>query len=259
MIVDGRALAKEVLARARARAERLPHPPLVVAIVGKETPATLSYLKIKAARAKEAGCIFETRNLGASTDDVDAVIVQLPLPDGVNQKEVCDSIPLNKDADVLSSAARAKGELLPPVVGAIKEIFDTHHIQIKDKNAVVIGRGWLVGEPAATWLEKQGARVTILTSKSDMEGALKDADIVISGAGKPHVIKPEQLKQGAVLVDAGTSESDGTLAGDADPACAEVCSLFTPVPGGIGPVAVACLFENVVTLSEGSSIDNSRF
>lgn len=256
MIIDGRAMAREVLARAKARAQRLPHPPRVVAIVAGETPATLSYLKIKGLRAADAGCVFETRPLSAPFFDADAIIVQLPLPDGVNQKEICDAIPLSKDADILSSAARAlfehtEGALLPPVVGAVREIFVQNNIDAKGKKAVVIGNGFLVGAPVAIWLIKQGAEVSVHTSKSgDLSASLRDADVIVSGAGSPHFIKPEMLKQGVVLIDAGTSESGGALAGDADPACSPRCSLFTPVPGGVGPLAVACLFENAVTLAE---------
>ena len=118
---------------------------------------------------------------------------------------------------------------------------------------MVVGKGFLVGAPVAAWLTGQGADVSVLTSKSgDLAATLGNADIIISGAGSPHLIKPEMLKQGVVLIDAGTSESDGILAGDADPACADTCSLFTPVPGGVGPLAVACLFENAVTLAEHS-------
>lgn len=257
MIIDGRKLAGEILARAKARASQLTHPPRVVAIVGGETPATRSYLKIKDARAEDAGCVFEIRSLGSSFDDADAVIIQLPLPEGVNQKEICDLIPVEKDADVLSSASRKEFEegeadaLLPPVVGALKEIFDANGIAVAGKRAVVVGAGFLVGAPAATWITREGAHVEVANSRTaDLGALLRTADIIVSGAGVPRLITPDMLKDGVVLIDAGTTESDGTLAGDADPVCETKCSLFTPVPGGIGPIAVACLFANAVTLAE---------
>lgn len=260
MNIDGRSIAQDILARAKARASLLPHPPRVVAIVGSETPATLSYLKIKKARAMDAGCVFETRPFGATFADADVALMQLPLPVGADQKAACDSIPLPKDADVLSETAREKFErgdadaLLPPVVGAVRELFLRYGVDPKGKRAIVIGNGWLVGSPCAVWLRQQGADVSVLTSASeDISAALASADIIVSGAGSPHLIKPNTLKEGVVLIDAGTSESGGTLAGDADPACATQCSLFTPVPGGVGPIAVACLFENAVTLAERSS------
>ena len=277
MIIDGRALAGEVLARTKARAKALPHPPRVLALVANETPATKSYLAIKSKRAADAGCILEVRRIDMAgiqknkrslkvvdsvrkvAGEADAIIVQLPLPAGVDTKAVCDAIPVEEDADVLSSASRSKFEmkglrnlsLLPPVVGAVRKIFEFGNVEVAGKKVVVIGDGWLVGKPAATWLAQQGAEVSFLTSKSgDLTAALRAADIIVSGAGSPHLIKPEMLKQGVVLIDAGTSESGGAIAGDTDPACADKCSIFTPVPGGVGPLAVACLFENVVTLAE---------
>lgn len=269
MILDCRAIAKELLSRTKERALLLPSPPRVVALVGRETPATLSYLKIKTARAVDAGCVLETRPLPAGgqvlaqTADADAVIVQLPLPSGVNQAEMCDAIPLAKDADVLSSAARAKFErgeedaLLPPVVSAVQKIMEFANVPIVGKKAVVVGEGFLVGAPVAVWLRQQGAEVTVLhikTIPAELSAALSTADIIVSGAGSPHFIKPNMIKEGVVLVDAGTAESNGVIVGDADPSCAAKCSLFTPVPGGVGPLAVACLFENAVTLAERSMI-----
>lgn len=249
MIIDGKALAREVLARAKARAALLSHPPKVVALMGVDTPATRSYLAIKKMRALDAGCTFETRPLGADYTDVDAVIIQLPLPAGVD-KEVLDTIPLEKDADVLSAVARTRGELLPPVVGAVAEICKTYSVNPSGKRAVVVGKGFLVGAPAAGWLKRMGAEVTVADSKTDnIADLLRGADIIVSGVGIPHIIKLEMLKEGTVLIDAGTSESNGVIVGDADPACAAKCSLFTPVPGGVGPLAVAKLFENAVELA----------
>lgn len=258
MIIDGRKMAAEVLARAKARAEALHRRPNVLVYVApEETAATRSYLKIKARSAEAAGCDFEETRSLAPSSRADAFVVQLPLPSDVDLSSVLNAIPLEQDADVLSSAAREKfermdvGALLPPVVAAVREIFEKNSVAVNGKKAVVIGAGFLVGAPCATWLEQQGAEVSVVTNASgNLKEALATADIVISGAGSPHLIKLEMLQQGVVLIDAGTSESGGEVVGDADPACAEKCSLFTPVPGGIGPLAVACLFENVVTLAE---------
>jgi len=291
MIIDGKTLAKDILARAKARAEVLPRAPRVLAIVANETPATRSYLAIKGRFAAEAGCAFEIQKFpeNVTTAELrstvvsataDVIIVQLPLPSHINPREVCDAIPLQKDADVLSVSAREKFEhekclkdtgclstgcvsfkeksvdtvcphILPPVVAAIREVFAFGKVEPKGKKAVVIGEGWLVGKPSALWLAKQGAKVEVVTEKSgDFAAALRAADVIISGAGHPHLIKPDMIHQGGALIDAGTSESGGALAGDADPSCAAKCFLFTPVPGGVGPIAVACLFENAITLAE---------
>jgi methylenetetrahydrofolate dehydrogenase (NADP+) / methenyltetrahydrofolate cyclohydrolase len=256
MIIDGRTLAREVLARTKVRAEALGRRPQVVAYVaGEPTPATRSYLKIKERSAESAGCEFiEQRDL-ASFATADAGIIQLPVPKEF--EHMLDTISVDKDADVLSASAREKFErgdadaLVPPVVGAIAEIFDKYAVRVESQRAVVVGAGFLVGAPSATWLKQKGAEVEVATSKTaDLAGLLIGADIIISGVGSPHLIKPDMLKDGVVLIDAGTSESGGVLAGDADPACAEKCSLFTPVPGGVGPIAVAKLFENAVTLTE---------
>lgn len=258
MIIDGRALAKEVLARTKARTQLLGRRPNVLAYVSPEqTSVTRSYLKIKARSAEEAGCDFEETRSLTSSARADAIIVQLPLPSDLPLEEVLDSIPLHQDADVLSAVARAKFErgdadaLLPPVAGAVREIFLRTGIEVKGKHTVVIGEGRLTGRPCSIWLGQQGADVTVVTLQSgNLRSALADADIIISGAGSPHLITPDMIKQGAVLIDAGTSELEGTIVGDADPACAEKCALFTPVPGGIGPLVVAILFENAVTLAE---------
>lgn len=262
MIIDGKAVAAEILARAKTGAQTLSRRPKVIALVGEETLATKSYLKIKAARATDAGCDFEVRPYPSDYTDADAVIIQLPLSSSVDAQAACDTIPLEKDADVLSRAARAKfeegeqGALLPPVVAAIKEILERGEVGVAGKKAVVIGSGFLVGAPAATWLAQRGAQVTVATRETDLSWVLKDADIIIAGAGVPGLIKPEMIKEGVVLIDASTSESNGVIVGDADPACAVKCLLFTPVPGGVGPVAVACLFENVLFLSEKTQLQS---
>jgi methylenetetrahydrofolate dehydrogenase (NADP+)/methenyltetrahydrofolate cyclohydrolase len=262
MIVDGRALAADVLARTKVRAEKLGRRPNVLAYVApEETAATRSYLGIKARSADAAGCDFEETRSLAPASRADAFIVQLPLPPEVDTTAILNAIPVSQDADVLSAAAREKfergdaGALLPPVVGAIKEIFEVAAVPVQGEQAVVVGNGFLVGGPCATWLRQQGADVTVLTIESTPEekaAALLDADIIVSGAGSPHFIQPEMIKAGAVLIDAGTSELGGKLAGDADPSCADKCALFTPVPGGVGPLAVAMLFENAVTLAENA-------
>jgi methylenetetrahydrofolate dehydrogenase (NADP+)/methenyltetrahydrofolate cyclohydrolase len=266
MIVDGKQIADEILGAARTRVAELGRTPVVRAVTVSPNTATASYLRVKAARATDAGMTLEIKDLlaTATTADViraveeegaDAVIVQLPLPSEIDTQATLDAIPLHKDADVLSRAARAAfvanaaGALLPPVAGAVKEILKRANVDSRRKKAVVVGKGWLVGGPAAAWLTHAGADVTVLTRESgDIAPAIKNADIIVSGAGSPHLITPDMLAPGVVLIDAGTSESNGALAGDADPSCAEVASVFTPVPGGVGPVAVACLFSNAADL-----------
>lgn len=271
-VIDGKALASNVLARAKARATKHRRSPELVIITANETPATKSYLAIKEKKALEAGCttkIVRLSNTANTTDLIktvldaskraDAVVVQLPLSARVDTKAVIDMIPIDKDADALSASARTCFEsvdlrsqcILPPVVGAMREIFTQHGVQVAGERAVVIGDGRLVGVPCAIWLKQQGADVEVITldtQEAKKLALLRSARIIVSGTGSPHSIQPDMLTSGAVLVDAGTSEQSGKIVGDADPACANVCSLFTPVPGGVGPLAVACLFDNVTRL-----------
>ena len=266
MMVDGRALASEILTSVRRDVAALGRAVIVRAIVVAPSPATESYLRIKSSRAKEAGMTLEVVRLPdtATTEDAvaavraegaDAVIAQLPLPPSIDTIAVLDAIPRGKDADVLSSSARAAfengeaGALVPPVALSVLHILERHHISVVGKKVTVVGSGWLVGGPVITCLTRIGADITVVNKeKGDLREALKDADIVVSGAGAPLLIKPDMVKNGVVLIDGGTSGLGALVVGDADPAVAEKASLFTPVPGGVGPVAVACLFENAMTL-----------
>lgn len=269
MIVDGRAIAADILKVTKERVARLGVTPVVRAITCAPSPATVSYLKIKAARAEDAGMRLEVVHLPDTASEEDfiaavkapgahAVIVQLPLPESIDTARVVNAIARTQDADVLSLAAYQAFEahtnqaLLPPVVEAIKEVFERTHVEVSGKQVVVVGQGKLVGAPAATWLTSMGARVQVITRDMDAHAQLQFADIIVSGAGSPGLINPEDIKEGVVLIDAGTSEQGGQVVGDASSACAQKASVFTPVPGGMGPIAVACLFRNAVTLLERS-------
>jgi methylenetetrahydrofolate dehydrogenase (NADP+)/methenyltetrahydrofolate cyclohydrolase len=184
---------------------------------------------------------------------VDGMIVQLPLPAELDQQSILNTIPANKDVDLLSDAAYksfAAGEntLLPPVVGAVEEIFVRHDIGLASKSVAVVGRGRLVGQPVIDWLQQQDINPAVFEKGDDLTH-LQYNDIIISGAGDPHIITPDHITEGVILLDAGTSHADGSTRGDTDPACAGKASLYSPVPGGIGPITVAKLFENVVTVT----------
>jgi methylenetetrahydrofolate dehydrogenase (NADP+) / methenyltetrahydrofolate cyclohydrolase len=266
MIINGRSITADVLRTVREEVSKLPHTPVVRAVTVAPSPATLSYLRIKQKKAVEAGMTLETVELqeDAGTDEVihavltegaDAVIVQLPLPASIDTNAVLQSIPLSKDADILSDMAKEKfrgGEgLLPPVVGAVKEILESEQVSVSGKNVYVLGKGQLVGVPVSQWLQARGAEVTILGKEDTDLSVLKEADIIVSGVGQAGLLKKEYLTEGVVLIDAGTSESAGSIVGDMDPDCSEIASVFTPVPGGVGPIAVAYLFKNVLQLMKG--------
>jgi len=170
----------------------------------------------------------------------------------VKKKDVLHAVSAEKDVDVISHEGMVvfesgESNILPPVVGAIDEILTLNNISVAGKKVVVLGNGRLVGLPAAMWFERNNADVSVLTREStDSLLQIKNADILVLGAGSPHFVKPDMIQKGVVILDAGTSEEAGRLAGDADPACAEKASVFTPVPGGIGPLTVAVLFRNVL-------------
>lgn len=269
MIVDGRAIANEILEETRTRVRALSRTPVVRAITGDPSAVTLSYLRIKAAKATDAGMHLEVVTLppNATYEDyeaalcapgADAIIVQLPLPADIDRARLVNVVPRALDADVLSDASvRAfeqaeEGAVLPPVVAAIAEVLSRTNTEVKAKTVAIVGQGKLVGKPAAVWFTQQGAQVSVLTKDSEDRSVLSHADIVVLGVGSPALIQPSDIKDGVVLIDAGTSEQAGEMVGDADPACREKASVFTPVPGGVGPIAVACLFRNVVELLERS-------
>ena len=273
MIINGKEIAGEIVKEAREAVDSLGREPVVRAVTVQPTPVTGSYLKIKSVKAAEAGMLLDIVQLSeeATEEEViaavqqpgaDAVIVQLPLPAHMDTQRVLDTIPLEQDADVLSSEAHQRfhigdsESLLPPVTAAIAQILERTNVTVAGKRAVVVGNGKLVGKPAARWLTRQGALVTVLNEENfaKEQNALKEADIIISGAGSGHFIKPNMITSGAVCIDAGTSELKGSIAGDFDPTCAEIASVFTPVPGGVGPIAVACLFKNVGMLLTESGL-----
>ncbi|MGB4076440.1 MAG: bifunctional 5,10-methylenetetrahydrofolate dehydrogenase/5,10-methenyltetrahydrofolate cyclohydrolase [Minisyncoccia bacterium] len=265
MIVDGMKIAAALLADARAS---LPSgvTPVVRAIVVQPTAATESYLRIKEESAAAAGMHLEIVRVGEEVTDediiaallaggADAVLVQLPLPERFDTAKILAAIPLLKDADVLSDAAYVrfeKGEpdaLIPPVASAVRQVLKHASVPTKGKRAVVVGRGRLVGKPVAALLGSLGAHVSVIHRATENPDALLvDADIVVSGIGIPRFITEDKVKEGVVLIDAGTSGERGGVAGDIDPACAPKASVFTRVPGGVGPIAVACLFKNAAAL-----------
>ncbi|NBD73749.1 hypothetical protein GVX82_01765 [Patescibacteria group bacterium] len=272
MTVDGKALAHELRGELKKRVAQfsLDAPPSLLVIVTQESRVTKSYISLKEKVAEELGIRFARFQLDVfgGTEDVvheilhgarthDGIVVQLPLVRTVEENAIKHIMPITHDVDVYGETAWAQyreGHLpiLPPVVGAISDILHHNSLTVTGQKVVVVGDGWLVGKPAAVWAERMGAEsVTVITKESNNRvGPLKDADLIISGAGHPGLITPDLVKEGVIILDAGTSEANGKLAGDVDPAVAEKARLMTPVPGGIGPVAITRLFDNLLTLKE---------
>lgn len=256
MIIDGKKLAADIvesLAQQHVRALRLG------VLMSAGDAATESFIRIKSRVAERLGVVIVLQELATDATDAQAlealqelvastqgIILQLPLPAGIDAAKLIEALPASHDVDGLTTGSFVR----PPVAEAVQHILSISNIEVQGKKAVVLGAGRLVGAPSAVLLHELGAEVTTLVH-GDSLMALQEADIVVLGAGEPGIVKPEMLKSGVVLIDAGTSESAGKLAGDADPACAEVASIYTPVPGGVGPIAVAMIFKNLFALAGG--------
>jgi len=259
--VDGKALAENVYTEIRQQVRQLGKAPRLAIITCDPDFATKKYLALKQAKAKAVGfsvtvCELSevvsteivVEKINSLTPEVDAIIVQLPLPPIINLDIVLANIPPSHDADALNP--KTTSLVWSPVVAACAYILDKAKVEIANRHATVVGSGRLVGQPIYRWLNIKGAAVSLVTKDTkDIGYYTRPADIVVSGAGVPGLITPDLIKPGAVVLDAGTAEADGELRGDADPACLAKASLFTPVPGGIGPLTVAFLLKNVVTLA----------
>lgn len=258
MIVDGRALRDEIgeELRTKGRAGLLRSPKLRVILAGEDA-ATMAFVRQKRIFAERIGVVFEEVTLPGTTTteeilaaiqrtDADGIVVQLPLPPQIDTEKVLAAIPQEKDVDALGR----RPIVPPPVALAVEEILRRHDVDVRGMNAVVVGKGRLVGMPVGAWLESEGAMVTYADrSTNNLFALTRAADIVVTGAGVPGIITTKMLKDGVIVIDAATSEATGKVVGDCEPECAEKAKLFTPVPGGVGPVTVAALFKNLVDLA----------
>ncbi len=259
MIVDGRQIAADIFREVQNEITHLSHAPHFTIMTCAPDFATSRYLKLKKAKADFVGVqtsIVEfpvttnTEELVTSIErlalQTDGIIVQLPLPLHIDTAKVVAAIPRQLDVDQLNYDG-SSDIMLPPVVGAMAEIAERHDVMFGTGSIVVVGQGSLVGKPFRMWAEQHGWVVTVVDRETQHpEAYISAADILVLGAGQPHLITPESIKTGVVIFDAGTSEDNGRLAGDAHPDCAQKAALLTPVPGGIGPVTVAVLLRNVV-------------
>lgn len=183
----------------------------------------------------------------------DGLIVQLPINGDFNTQKVLNLVPFKKDIDGLSELSVGKlvtGRLniLPPVVGAVDKILDNQNINLNGKVLAIIGPGRLVGKPMISYGLTRGATVIAIDEHTESPKELsKKADIIVTGVGKPEFIDESFIKKGAVMIDAGTSKKDNKVVGDVDlDSVKEKANLVTPVPGGVGPLTVVSLLENLV-------------
>lgn len=267
MIINGNEIKEKIIAELAAFVETSASQGTRVCFLQYgHDPAIESFIKMKMRVAEQLGIeativqkeVADTAEAIAALGEIieqeyDGIVVQLPLPSHFDTDLILDSIPTESDIDMLSEDSKAKyrkatTERTAPVAAAIQEILWTEKIILLGKKIVVLGKGRLVGEPVTMLLDRQELPYTTIdidTPDDVRLHALQEADVIISGTGTPHSITPDMIKEGVVLIDAGTSEQKGKLVGDIDPACADKAALYTPVPGGVGPITVACLFRNL--------------
>lgn len=261
-LVAGKKIADDISLAVAKRVAKLGATLRLAVITCDPNFETKKYLALKKDKAETLGIVLEVIELPKTTTTVDVLqeiksatdnyaglIVQLPLPKSINTAQVIAAIPSTHDVDAFGYGS-GKVDILPPVVGAIAEISKYYNLSWQDKQVVIFGSGRLVGSPAAFYAKEVGALVTVVTETDPNSEAVAQADIIILGVGKPCLLKPKDVKEGVVVFDAGASEDGGLIAGDADPKVAEKASLFTSVPGGIGPITIALLFRNLLELTQ---------
>lgn len=266
MKVDGKLVANTLKQGIKVKKKNGTQKRVAFVIFG-EDPGSKQYIGMKKRFAESVGMhadvyeypedmsAFEIKHKVSDIVDLqyDGMVVQLPLPEVVNPQEVLNLVPPSMDTDVLAEATKNEYkkkniDKVPPVARAVLEILNFYNINLDGKEILVVGNGKLVGEPVGNMLDSKNfkyKRIDRDTDEAVQKDLLKNADIIISGAGSPHFIKKHMIKQGVVLIDAGTSEQSGKLVGDVDPDCEEVAQIMTPVPNGVGPVTMVCLFLNI--------------
>lgn len=265
-LIDGKTLAKLREEKLKKEISGLGFTPKVISIVIGEDAPSLLYTKMKQKKASDVEIDFEPRYFSANTkyDEVvnfirklnedsliNGIMIQLPIPDeflkGRDWREILAEIKIEKDVDGLRYP---DSEFLPATARAVLSILDDEKIRLNNKKITVLGRSNLVGKPVADELLKRGAEVSVVHSQTPNPKEMTlEGDIVISAVGKAFLVKGDWIKIGAVVIDVGTSEDreNGKIVGDVDFDKAKLkASKITPVPGGVGPMTVISLMENVV-------------
>ncbi len=271
-ILDGKQIAKDYRQGLQNQVEALKEkgftPKLSVILVGNDG-ASQSYVRSKKKAAEKIGMISEIVHLEETAteeevlnelnrlnndDSVSGILVQVPLPKQVSEQKILEAINPDKDVDGFHPINIGKlyideQTFVPCTPLGIMEILKHADIDLEGKNAVVIGRSHIVGQPVSKLLLQKNASVTILHSRSkDMASYLKDADVIVSAVGKPGLVTKDVVKEGAVIIDVGnTPDENGKLKGDVDyDAVKEIAGGITPVPGGVGPLTITMVLNNTL-------------
>jgi methylenetetrahydrofolate dehydrogenase (NADP+)/methenyltetrahydrofolate cyclohydrolase len=272
-LIDGKKVSAEIKEQVAAEVEILKKqtgkiPGLAVVLVG-EDPASAVYVRNKNKTCEKVGFQSFSHPLAADTEEtkllkliadlnanpeVNGILVQLPLPDHIDEQKVLEAIDPKKDVDgfhpVNVGYLTSGGDALAPCTPAgIIEMLDFYKIDIEGKNAVILGRSNIVGKPMASLLLKRNATITICHSRTrDLAAVARSADILVAAIGKPKFVTADMVGEGATVIDVGINRVDGKLVGDVDfDAVAEKAAYITPVPGGVGPMTIAMLMKNTLS------------
>jgi methylenetetrahydrofolate dehydrogenase (NADP+)/methenyltetrahydrofolate cyclohydrolase len=274
-IIDGRKIAGEILEKVKLEVGQLPFQPVFCDILVGDDPASTQYVKMKARAAERVGIKFREANFpsGISTEklveeikkisaekNMCGLIVQLPLPGAMDKQTVLDAIDPSIDVDSTGTVNtnlfyEGKAYVEFPTAAAVMALLKNTGEDLKTKNIAVLGFGQLVGRPVSFLLEQKGCKVNLIRSKTpNPEELIRAADVIISAVGKPKLITGSKIKSGAIIIDAGTAESDGGITGDVDfDSVKNIASFVSPVPGGVGPVTVAMLLSNVLKVARAKN------
>jgi len=265
-LMDGKGLAERVRGEVALEVAEVGHVGLATVLVG-EDPASDVYIRGQHRAATDVGIDARDLRLPATIsqeellrvvaelnadDSIDGVLVQLPLPEGLDEPSVIRAVAPVKDVDGFHPVSA--GQLLggvPTFVGAtplgVLELLREYDVPLLGAHAVVIGRSQIVGKPAALLLLAEHATVTICHSRTrDLGAVARGADVLVAAVGSPGIVTAEMVKPGAAVVDVGITRTDEGLRGDVAPDVAKVAGLLTPVPGGVGPMTIAMLLRNTV-------------
>ncbi len=272
-IIDGRKVASELKEEMKAKIEKLKKegkgiPGLAVVILG-ENPASRIYVNSKAKNCKNLGIYFKEHALPIETtekellnlikvlntkDEIDGILVQLPLPKHIDENKIIEAINPHKDVDGfhplnLGSLMAKRAMFKPCTPYGIMELIKRYHIDLEGKDVVIIGRSSIVGKPLSIMMSNKDATVTLCHSKTkDIFEKTKKADLIVVAVGIKNFLKEEMIKEGCIVIDVGINRtSEGKLCGDVDyKNVFKKASLITPVPGGVGPMTTVMLLESTV-------------
>jgi methylenetetrahydrofolate dehydrogenase (NADP+)/methenyltetrahydrofolate cyclohydrolase len=269
--IDGKALALEVRAQVAEDVTAFGEPVCLATILVGDDPASHVYVGSKHKASHEAGIDSRDHRFPEDTDEqvvldliaelnaddaVDGILVQLPLPAHMDEPRVLQAVDPAKDVDgfhILNAGRLYLGEpfLVPATPSGVMVMLAKHGIELKGKEAVVIGRSEIVGKPMAMLLLAEHATVTICHSRTaDLAAHTRRADVLVAAVGRPGLVTPDMVKPGATVIDVGVNRTEAGLVGDVDSGAFEVAGLMTPVPGGVGPMTIAMLLRNTLTAAQ---------